>query len=76
MTAQALESEIREQLDQLPPEQQQQVLAFARSLVAAQIQGVPGTDLLRFAGVIDADDLSIMRQAIEEGCEKIDRNEW
>ena len=76
MTAQTLEAEIRKQLDQLPPEQQRQVLEFARSLVATRIRGVPGKDLLRFAGVIDTEDLNIMKQTIEEGCEKIDLNEW
>jgi hypothetical protein len=76
MIAQTLESEIREQLDQLPPRQQRQVLEFARSLVATQIRGVPGKDLLHFAGSIDAEDLNAMKQAIDEGCEKIDLNEW
>ena len=76
MTAQTLEAEIRKQLDQLPLEQQRQVLEFARSLVATRIRGVPGKDLLRFAGVIDTEDLNIMKQTIEEGCEKIDLNEW
>ncbi len=76
MIAQTLESEIREHLDQLSPTQQRQVLEFARSLVAAQIRGVPGKDLLRFAGSIDAEDLNAMKRAIDEGCEKIDLNEW
>lgn len=76
MIAQTLESEIREQLEQLPPEQQRQVLEFARSLVTIQIRGVPGRGLLRFAGSIDAEDLNAMKQAIDESCEKIDLNEW
>jgi hypothetical protein len=76
MVAQTLASAIREQLDRLPPEQQRQVLDFARSLVAAQVRGVPGKELLRFAGSIDADDLKTMKQAIEEACETIDPHEW
>lgn len=67
MVTQTLASEIHEQLDRLPPEQQRQVLDFARSLVAAQVRGVPGKDLLRFAGGIDTEDLQAMKQAIEEG---------
>ncbi len=35
-----------------------------------------GKDLLRFVGSIPADDLKRMSDAIEEGCEKIDLNEW
>ncbi len=71
-----LETEIREQLSQLPLEQQRQVLEFARALVAARVRGVPGQALLRFAGAIDAEDLAAMTQAIEEGCEQVQSDEW
>jgi len=30
------------------------------------------TDLSKFAGSIDQDDLELMKQAIADGCEKID----
>ncbi len=76
MIAQTLEAEIRKQLNQLPPEQQRKVLEFARSLVTAQIRGVPGKDLLHFAGTIDTDDLTSMKQAIEDECEKVDQDGW
>ena len=76
MVVHTLEAEIREQLDQLPSEQQLKVLEFARSLVTAPNRGVPGKDLLRFAGIIDAEDLTSMKQAIEEGCEKVDQDGW
>lgn len=35
-----------------------------------------GKDLLKFVGSIPADDLKRMSDAIEEGCERIDLNEW
>lgn len=35
-----------------------------------------GRDLLKFVGSIPADDLKRMSEAIEEGCERIDLNEW
>ena len=35
-----------------------------------------GKDLLRFVGSIPADDLKRMSDAIEEGCETVDLNEW
>lgn len=76
MTIPTLEAEIREQLHRLPLEQQRQVLEFARALVATQVRGVPGQTLLRFAGTIDTNDLAMMAQAIEAGCEQVDRDAW
>ena len=69
MSYSTLETAIQEQLGQLSREQQQQVLEFARALVATRVHSVPGQTLLRFAGVIEADDLAIMQQSIKEGCE-------
>jgi hypothetical protein len=74
--AQTIEAELREQLNRLPLEQQRRVLEFARSLATSQVQGVPGKALLRFAGTVDATDLTTMKRAIQEGCECIDHDEW
>ena len=71
-----LETEIRAYLHQLPLEQQRHVLEFVRALAAAQVWGVPGQALLRFAGAIDASDLAIMAQAIEDGCEHVHGEDW
>jgi hypothetical protein len=76
MSIPKLEEEICEHLQQLPLEQQQQVLTFVRALIATRIRGVPGQTLLRFAGAIDASDLATMAQAIEEGCEHIHAKDW
>ncbi|MDQ3458704.1 MAG: hypothetical protein M3498_05280 [Deinococcota bacterium] len=76
MKTQTIEAEIREQLNRLPLEQQHRVLEFARSLATSQVRGVSGKALLRFAGTVDAADLTIMKQVIEEGCERIDHDEW
>ena len=38
--------------------------------------GVPGSQLLRFAGGIPASDLPVMAEAIEAGCERVDRDQW
>ena len=51
-----VEKDIHEQLTQLPIERQRQVLEFARALVIAKVHGVPGQDLLHFAGTIDRED--------------------
>ncbi len=76
MTRPTLETEIREQLSRLPLEQLRQVLEFTRALTMARAHGVPGQTLLRFAGLIDADDLGTMQQAIKEDCGQIQSNEW
>lgn len=74
MTSSGLEQAILEQLSYLEFEQQRQVLDFVRALILARKRGVPGQDLLRFAGTLGAEDLATMAQAIEEGCEKADLN--
>jgi hypothetical protein len=71
-----LETEICEYLHQLPLEKQRHVLEFVRALAAAQVRGVPGQALLRFAGAIDASDLATMAQAIENGCEQVHGEDW
>jgi len=65
-----------EQLKALPQELQWRVLEFTRALAVSTPHGVSGVQLLRFAGTIALDDVNIMRQAIEQGCEQVDVNEW
>jgi len=72
----SIKREIIEQLDQLPIELQRRVLDFAHALVISAPRGTPGKNLLRFAGMIDEEDLNVMEKAIEEGCERIDESEW
>ena len=60
-----------EQLQALPYELQWRVLEFTRALAVSIPRGLPGRQLLRFAGAIPSSDLQIMRQAIKEGCEQI-----
>ena len=71
-----VEKQLCEQLGRLPIEQQRQVLEFARALVKSKVHGVPGRDLLRFAGTIDSEDLITIEQTINEGCEKVNPDEW
>jgi len=72
----ALKREILDQLDKLGIEQQQQMLRLARALAAPRPEGVSGKELLRFAGAIEHDDLQQIAQAIEEGCEQVNLDEW
>ncbi len=71
-----VKEEIIEQLEVLPYEWQCRVLDFTRRLAEGVQVGVPGRHLLRFAGAVQADDLQIMKRAIEDGCERIDIDEW
>ncbi len=71
---QLIEKEIFARLDKLSPEKQQQVLNFIR--VIDSPTGVAGRNLLRFAGTIEPDDLHLITQAIEEGCEQVNVDEW
>ena len=72
----ALKKEILDQLEKMGVEQQQHVLRFARTLAATRPKGTPGRELLRFAGAIERDDLQQIAQAIEEGCEQVNLDEW
>lgn len=40
------------------------------------LKGVPGKQLLKHMGVISSHDAKMMTKAIEEGCERIDSDEW
>jgi len=68
--------QVVEQLRAMPQPLQWQVLEFARTLIDSKIQGVSGQQLLRFAGAIPLNDLQLMQEAIEQGCEQVDINEW
>jgi hypothetical protein len=68
--------EILEQVSKLSPKKQHLVLNFARSLAGQRPMGVPGKELLKFAGCIDPKDLRIMARAIEEACERVDPDAW
>ena len=64
--------EIVQRLDKLTPMQQKQVLDFALELSEELSKRYPGEKLLKLVGTISPEDLEIMKQAIEEGCEQID----
>ena len=76
MSASSVEKDVFEEIHKLGEEQQRRVLEFARSLGQSRPRGVPGKDLLRFAGTIDKDDLQEITQAIDAGCERVDSHEW
>ncbi len=72
----AIRSKVIERLDTLPEDLQRKVLAYVQTLQSEERRGVSGELLLMFAGTIPQDDLLLMKQAIEDGCEQVDENEW
>jgi hypothetical protein len=73
VTTQSVKDNLIAQIDKLPHDLQVRVLDIIKALTP---KGVEGKSLLRFEGSISADDLQLMSKAIEEGCEKVDINEW
>lgn len=71
----AIEKELRKQLDKLPTAQQRQVLDFVRTLAARKCQTVSGRALSEFACTIAKEDLALIAQAIDEGCEQVNPDE-
>lgn len=76
---QSIQDKIAEKLQLLPEADLNQVLNFVESLALGTIKepvGVPGSQLLRFAGTIANEDLELMAQVIENDCGKADLGEW
>jgi hypothetical protein len=73
MTTAFIKDNLIAQLDKLPYDLQLRVLDFAKALIP---KGVEGKSLLRFEGTISIDDLKIISETIEKGCEQVDISEW
>jgi len=63
-------------LDRLSPEKQQQAAELVHGLVTPLPKGASVEDLLSVAGTLDDQAAREMMQAIEEGCEQVDLDEW
>jgi hypothetical protein len=68
----AVKEQILNDLDRLSPEQQKRAAELVHGLVSPLPQGTAGKDLLRFAGILDAEAARQMMEAIEEGCGRVD----
>jgi L-cysteine desulfidase len=68
--------QVIEQLKEMPEPLQRQVLDYARSLSTQKTKSTSGKDLLQFVGTIPHDDLQLIKEAIEQDCERIDADEW
>jgi hypothetical protein len=76
MVEPTVKEQILNDLERLSPEMQARAAQLVHSLVSTTPRGVPGRDLLRFAGTIDAESIREMEEAIEDGCERIDPEAW
>ncbi|MGQ9824092.1 MAG: hypothetical protein ACUVSK_03700 [Desulfotomaculales bacterium] len=76
MNTMPIKQEILKEIDCLPLHIQKRVLDFARTLKSTLYEGVPGRELLRFAGSISPEEGELINRAIEEACEQVDPGEW
>jgi len=72
----SITKQILNQISGLPVSRQKQVLEFVLGLKGKLPRGVPGKELVVFAGSIPPEDVRVMSKAIEEACEKVDVNAW
>jgi len=77
MQQMTVKQQIARELDVLTVDKQRKVLDFITHLSSSGIPpGVPGKRLIKFAGSLSEEDAEELSQIIQEGCEKIDYNEW
>ncbi|NOY28830.1 MAG: hypothetical protein GXP28_01255 [Planctomycetes bacterium] len=70
-------SDFGNEFAQLTPEQQHQALEFVRQLSTQQSSKEQRRKaILDLAGSIPADDIERMKDAIEEGCGRVDSDGW
>jgi hypothetical protein len=75
MLSNTFETEIFKNISLLSQDQKNKVLAYIKSLVT-QPKGSSNKELLQFAGIFNPKDIQEMTDAIEAGCENIDKTEW
>lgn len=76
MNTQSIEQAISGYLKKLNTDEQRKILEFARALNLSKLKGIHGKELIKFASLINKDDLNLMKDAIETECEKVNENEW
>jgi len=69
-------NEIINDLEKLPIDLQIKVKDFVAALILTLPKGIDGQEILNFAGIFDKNDLDEMEEIINEGCERIDKDEW
>lgn len=65
-----LDAELMAEFGKLSSDQQVRVLAIVRAM-ASMKPGTPGHTLMRFSGVLTDQEAQAMKDAIAEGCERV-----
>ncbi len=73
MKTSSVTNEFMKEFSKLPHDLQLRVLDFTKALMQ---KGVRGEELCRFGGLIPGDELTLIADAIEDGCERVDASEW
>jgi hypothetical protein len=63
--------DVTRQLDNLSPEHQRQMLVFVKALAQSFPKGVSGKKLLRFSGILEADNIQTITQEVEAEYERV-----
>jgi hypothetical protein len=71
-----VKEQILKDLDRLSPELQQRALRLVHNLADPLPKGASIEDLMSVAGILDDESAREMIEAIEEGCERIDPEDW
>lgn len=76
MVVPAVKEQILNDLDRLSPAQQERAAALVHGLISPRPKGASIEDLMSLVGTMDDESAREMREAIEEGCERVDLDEW
>jgi len=76
MATLSLKDEILDHISAFSYEKQRLVMEYITSIESRTIRGVPGKEIVRYAGRISQEDLTVMTRAIQTDCEQVDDNEW
>lgn len=76
MTATASKTQLLEDFERLPDDLQKTIGELTHALASASSRGVPLRSLLKHAGVLDPESAREMREAIADGCERVDPRDW
>ena len=71
-----VKDQILKDLDRLSPDQQKRAAELVSGLVSVLPLGASIEDLQKVAGTLDEQSAREMMAAIEEGCERVDADEW
>ena len=76
MISMEIKKKLIEDLKKMPFDSQKKVQEFAHALLITQSKGRSGKEMMKFSGTLSNDDAGELKRIIENGCEKVDLNEW